>query len=329
MFDLENITGPEFLKTLTEKELEILAKEIRNFLIEKVSKTGGHLASNLGIVEITIALHYVFDSPEDKFLFDVGHQSYVHKILTGRAKEFNSLRKIDGLSGYISRTESPHDCFESGHSSTSISTQIGMIFAEESKRRVVSIIGDSSIANGIAFEGMNFAGGYKSKNPIIILNDNKMGISKSVGSFSQILSRIRGTRPWRGFKAGLHRIFPTIVTNSFHRIKRGLKGFLQRDNIFEDLGFDYFGPYDGNNIHQVIRALEKVKSMNTPCILHLITKKGKGYEPAEKDDLGLFHGVDAFDPESGMSNKKSGISFSEVASLSLLTLKKSVDFKVI
>ena len=192
MFDLYEIKDPSFIKKLNKKELNELANDIRHFLVENISQTGGHLASNLGVVELTIAMHYVFDSPNDMFLFDVGHQSYVHKILTGRAKDFKNLRKLDGMSGFIRRSESPHDIWESGHSSTSISAQAGLIEALEKEdkldRRVITLIGDSAISNGVSFEGLNFLGQNQKHNPIVILNDNKMGINKSVGALTKFLN---------------------------------------------------------------------------------------------------------------------------------------------
>lgn len=327
MFDLYKIKDPSFIKDLTLNEMKVLSQEIREFLIENVSKTGGHLASNLGIVEITIALHFVFDSPSDKLLFDVGHQSYVHKILTGRAKDFDTLRKFNGLSGYISRAESIHDCFESGHSSTSISTQLGMLYANEHSRNVVSIIGDSAIANGVAFEALNCTNEIK-KSPIVILNDNKMGISKSVGGLNKNLNKIRGTRVWRGTKCFLHKILPNFVTNYLHKIKRGIKGFLQFDNIFEDMGYDYFGPYNGNNIKEVIKALEKAKKLKRPVLIHLLTQKGKGYKFAEEDEEN-FHGVGKFDPVLGIDSTLKDGSFSEIIANSLIKARGKINFKVI
>ena len=231
MFDLENITDPSFVKDLSIKELKILAKEIREFLINNISKTGGHLSSNLGVVELTIALYYVFDPEKDKFLFDVGHQSYVHKILTGRAKEFNTLRQYGGLSGYISRSESKYDIWESGHSSTSISAMAGMLTNAKDDEKILTVIGDSSITNGIAIEGLNYIGEKADKRAIIILNDNKMGISKSVGAFTKMFSRMRGSRFYRGLKAFLIRILPKIIVRMFHRLKRSFKALIQHDNI--------------------------------------------------------------------------------------------------
>ncbi len=300
MIDLLEIKDPSFVKKLSMKELKELAHQIREFLIDNISKTGGHLSSNLGVVEITIAMYYVFDPEHDKFLFDVGHQSYVHKILTGRAKDFTNLRQFGGLSGYIRKAESKYDIWESGHSSTTISAMAGMLLASENKEdKVISLIGDSSIINGVAFEGLNFLGSLKNLAPIIILNDNKMGISKTVGALTKAFSRIRGTRLWRGFKRALNFIFPTFITNCFHQMKRGVKAFIQQDNIFEDLGFDYYGPIKGNDLAACIKALKRVKKNKEPVILHIITQKGKGYAPSESDLKGSYHGVGPFDKITG------------------------------
>lgn len=326
MFNLLEIKDPTFIKKLNMKELEALAQDIRDFIIENVRVTGGHLASNLGVVEITIAMHYVFDSPNDMFLFDVGHQSYVHKILTGRAKEFATLRQLNGLSGYINKNESEHDIWESGHSSTSISAQAGLISALEHNNqsgRVISLIGDSSIANGIAFEGLNFLGQFQDKNPIIILNDNKMGINRSVGAMNRFLNRLRGSKGWRRVHSAGQRVLPNWFMSFLHKTKRGIKAFVQRDNIFEDLGFDYYGPYEGNKIRSLIKVLQCAKNSNTPCIIHLITRKGQGYKPAE-EDMTLYHGVDGIEVVSD-----TGVSYTEIVANKLLESRKSVDFKLI
>ncbi len=330
MFDLYSIKDPSFVKTLSIKELKILADEIREFLIENVSKTGGHLSSNLGIVEITIAMYYVFDPEEYDFLFDVGHQSYVHKILTGRAKEFVNLRKYGGMSGFISREESKYDVWESGHSSTTISAASGMMIADKEKRPVV-VIGDSSINNGIAFEGINFLGQYRNMRPIIILNDNKMGISKSVGSLTKSFLRLRSFKFVRKAKSFMQKVFPNFLVSFFHQVKRSIKGFIQRDNIFEDLGFDYYGPYYGNRIDTLIKLLKRIKENKDPVIVHLLTKKGMGYEPSEKDEKGTYHGVPPFDVKTGKPlNKHEGeISYSKGVSNYLIEKKKEHDFYVI
>ena len=329
MFDLENIKDPSFLKGLTIKELKVLAQEIREFLIKNISKTGGHLSSNLGVVELTIALYYVFDPKEVSFLFDVGHQCYTHKILTGRAKEFSTLRQFGGMSGYINKEESKYDIWESGHSSTSISAMSGIMLA--SNKRCLTVIGDSSIMNGVAFEGLNFLGQIKTINPIIILNDNKMGITKSVGALSRAFTRLRGSKLHRGFKRFFIRIFPNCIHSFFHRMKRSFKAFIQRDNIFEDLGFDYYGPYDGNDLKMLIKVLERIKVQKEPLVLHVHTIKGKGYLPSESDTTGDFHGVEPFNIETGkpINQDITHCSYSKLVANYLLKKRENKEFKII
>ena len=329
MFDLENIKDPSFLKDLSIKELQVLATEIRQFLIENISKTGGHLSSNLGVVELTIAMYYVFDPNEVNFLFDVGHQCYTHKILTGRAKDFKTLRKFGGMSGYISKEESKYDIWESGHSSTSISAMSGMMVA--SKKRCLTVIGDSSIMNGVAFEGLNFLGQIKSMNPIIILNDNKMGITKSVGALSRAFTRLRGSKFHRGLKRVMLAIVPNHIHSFFHRMKRGVKAFIQKDNIFEDLGFDYYGPYDGNNLKTLIKILKRLKTQKEPIILHIHTVKGKGYTLSEEDTQGAYHGVEPFDIKTGkpLVSDDKYCSFSKLVANYLVEKRKINEFKII
>lgn len=334
MFDISKIENPEFLNKLTTKEKEALAADIREFLIANIAKTGGHLASNLGIVELSIALYSVFDYKMTDIIYDVGHQSYVHKILTGRAKYFTSLRQKDGLSGYMSRRESPYDVFESGHSSTSISALAGLMLAygKDSKRKVIAVIGDASITNGVSFEALNYLGTLKGYSPLIILNDNKMGISKSVGSLNLVFDKLRSKKLIIKTKKILNNILPKFLTNSFHRLKRAVKGYVQHDNIFEDLGFDYYGPVDGNNMKSIINALERVKDVEGPVLLHVLTEKGKGYTLAEHDDVGNFHGVEPFDVKTGkpVNKKLNNIhSFSEVVSESLIKIREKRDFYII
>ena len=330
MFNLLDIKDPSFIKDLSISELKELAKEIRTFLIENLSKTGGHLSSNLGVVELTIALYYVFDTDVTDLLFDVGHQSYVHKILTGRAKDFPSLRKYGGLSGYICRDESKYDVWESGHSSTSISALSGLMLKNDGRRQI-AIVGDSSMMNGVALEGLNFLGQIKDKNPIIILNDNKMGISKSVGALSNVFSKLRGAGFYNHLKVFCNKIFPRHFNNFCHQLKRGLKGLIQRDNIFEDMGFDYYGPYDGNNLPALISILKRIKERNEPVVLHVLTKKGKGYLPSEEDTEGDFHGVCPFDIKTGkpLNCDKEMISYSKVVANYLVEKRKKEDFIVI
>ena len=328
MINLEEIKDPSFIKKLSVKELKELAVEIRKFLIDNISKTGGHLSSNLGVVELTIAMYYVFDPEKDKFLFDVGHQSYVHKILTGRAKDFKTLRQIDGLSGYINRKESKYDVWESGHSSTTISAASGMIVAGKDDERIIAFIGDCAIMNGVALEGLNFLGQLKQKRPII--NDNKMGISKSVGALTKALERIRGSKFYVFLKKVFNFITPTFLSRFYHQIKRGIKGFIQRDNIFEEMGFNYYGPYAGNNLKYCIKMLKKIKESKEPVVIHFTTKKGKGYAPSENDTVGDFHGVGPFDVETGIQYKKENQeSYSKLVADFLCERRKQEQFYVV
>jgi len=330
VIDLESIKDPSFIKKLSIKELYELCDQIRQFLIEHISVTGGHLSSNLGVVELTVAMYYVFDLDKDEFLFDVGHQSYVHKILTGRAKDFNTLRQYKGISGYIKRSESKYDIWESGHSSTSISAASGLMLSDDTKRPIV-VIGDTSISNGIAFEGLNYLGQIKNKCPIIILNDNKMGISKSVGALTKTFLRLRSTKIVRSTKSGFQKILPNPIVRFGHQIKRSIKGFFQHDNMFEDLGFDYYGPYYGNRLKSLIKLFERVKNAKEPIVLHLLTKKGRGYAPSENDTEGSFHGVGPFDPKTGIEYNKNPelISYSEAIGDYLVSKHEKEQFFVI
>lgn len=333
MVDLLNIKDPSFVKTLSKKELKELAKQIRDFLIENISKTGGHLSSNLGIVEMTIAMYYVFDPEKDKFLFDVGHQSYVHKILTGRAKDFITLRKWQGLSGYIDRSESKYDIWESGHAATSISAMSGMLLASlDNSNKVVTLIGDSSIVNGVSWEGLNFLGTRKDLAPIIILNDNKMGITKSVGALSNSLTKLRSSKIWTNIKKLFTYIFPVCISNLVHRIKGVIKNIFKKHNIFEDMGFDYYGPIEGNNISACIKALKRIKNNKKPVLLHIFTKKGKGYAPSETDESGNYHGVNPFDITTGkqlVEEKENYHSFSKIVAEYLYNKRKEEQFYVV
>jgi 1-deoxy-D-xylulose-5-phosphate synthase len=317
---LDNINNVEDIKELKTNELEKLSSEIREFLIDSVSKTGGHLASNLGVVELTLALHYVFDSPKDKLIWDVGHQSYVHKILTGRKDKMGTIRQFEGLSGFPKRSESEHDVFETGHSSTSISAALGFVNARDIKGEdysVVSIIGDGALTGGMALEAINNAGRKKS-NMIVILNDNEMSISKNVGSISSYLNRVRTGTAYYTAKKGIEIVISKIpfVGNSIVRFirktKESLKAFLVNGGmLFEEFGFRYIGPIDGHNIDDLIDVLERVKKIDAPVIVHVHTKKGKGYLPAEeKPDV--FHGIGKFNVKTGKSLDKSSISFSKV-----------------
>lgn len=304
----------ESVKQLTAAEREKLAEEIRGFLVAHVSQTGGHLAPNLGVVELTIALHCVFDPYVDRLVFDVGHQAYTHKILTGRAAEFTTLRQLGGLSGFPKTAESAADAFNTGHSSTSISAALG--FAEAARLKgesyySVAVIGDGAMTGGMAFEAMNQAG--SSKTPlIVVLNDNGMSISKNVGGLAKALKRIRNTDQYFRFKAevksALDRI-PVIgkpLKVRLSTLKKKLKQFLIPNVIFEDLGFTYLGPVDGHDISALITVLKHAKRLKEPVIIHTHTKKGKGYPPAERNP-DLFHGISSFNPSVGLANGQDGV----------------------
>ncbi len=303
---LEQIKGPEDLKKLTSEELSQLAEEIRAFLIEKISHTGGHLASNLGVVELTIALFRTFDLPEDKIIWDVGHQSYTHKILSGRRMEFDELRQYGGLSGFPKRKESPYDSFDTGHSSTSISAGLGIaqgrdILGEDYK--VVSVIGDGALTGGMAYEALNNAARMK-KNFIIILNDNKMSISENVGGMSRDLGGLRTGAGYNDLKKNvadtLERI-PVVGGRMIDKIKRtknSIKQLFIPGMLFENMGITYLGPVDGHNIPALCKVLKEAQKLDHAVLVHVLTKKGKGYEPAEKNPA-HFHGVSPFDIKTG------------------------------
>jgi 1-deoxy-D-xylulose-5-phosphate synthase len=314
--NIVDIKDPSFLKEMNVQDLEQLSKDIREFLIASISETGGHFSSNLGVVELTIAMHKVFDSPKDKLIFDVGHQSYTHKILTGRAKDFPSLRKFEGLSGYLKRSESEHDVFEAGHSSTSLAAMAGIEFAKKYNQedyKVVALIGDGAITAGMAYEALNFLGNYSDHQPIIILNDNEMSISKNTGYLSKMLNNIRVRSGYRKIKLNIKKIVPRFLYGLSTKVERSVKGFVSSNNIFDDLGFRYYGPIDGHDIKQLIRYLTAAKNSNRPCVVHVLTEKGKGYSHSEKDINGLWHGVSPFDIETGYKKTKSSkLSWSEI-----------------
>ena len=313
---------PEELKNMSVKEMNLLSSQIRNFLIKKVSATGGHLASNLGVVELTIAIHRMFDSPTDKIVWDVGHQSYVHKILTGRAGEFDKLRTLDGLSGFPKRNESDHDTFDTGHSSVSISAACGMAAARDikgEKHHVVAVIGDGSMTGGMAYEGLNNIGDSKSK-VIVILNDNGMSISPNTGGISKHLGSLRTSTGYLGIKKFIKNSLvnvPTIggpLADGLADLKNDIKYSLMDHGgvLFEELGFTYFGPIDGHNIEELMDVMRRAKKLNEPVVIHAITKKGKGYGPAE-DNPSKFHGIGVFEPETGESiGTSEGISYSKL-----------------
>ncbi len=308
---LEHINSPSDLKKLAIDQLPSLAEEVRHFLLETVSNTGGHLGSNLGVVELTIALHYCFNAPADKLVWDVGHQAYTHKILTGRRERFHTQRQYKGLSGFPKRSESVYDAFGVGHASTSISAGLGMAAAADlsgSHNRAIAIIGDGSLTGGMAFEALNQAGHLK-KNLIVILNDNEMSISKNVGAFSAFISRKMTGRYFRDLKKemqGLLKNIPAIGTDILHfarRAENSLKGFLTPGSLFEALGFDYVGPLDGHDLPQLIEVFNSMDQLDGPLLVHVMTTKGKGYQPAE-DTPDKYHGVGVFDLATGKGAPK-------------------------
>lgn len=300
---LNTINSPKDLKNLSINELEILSSEIRGFLIENVSKTGGHLASNLGAVELTLALHRIYDTSKDRLVFDVGHQCYVHKIITGRRKEFNTLRQLDGISGYPKPSESIHDAAIAGHASNSVSVALGMARARTLAKEdysVVAVIGDGALTGGLAYEGLSDAG--DSGEPlVVILNDNGMAIDSNVGGISKLLACLRVKPAYFRFKRRYRQIFGHVpaLYNFNHAIKEWIKHRLLPSNIFDDLGFHYLGPVDGHDFVQLEAAIGWAKELKTPVLVHVITQKGKGYSYAEQEPE-IYHGVDAFDADSGV-----------------------------
>lgn len=310
---LDQIDQPEDLKKLNMEQLEALAGEIRRFLIEKLSLTGGHLAPNLGVVELTLALHYYYRSPQDKIIFDVGHQSYVHKILTGRKGNFDTLRKYKGLCGFAKRSESEHDVWEAGHSSTSLSAAMGFASARDQQKRsnkVVAVIGDGAMTGGMAFEAMNHIG-HERKNLVVILNDNEMSIAPNVGAMHNYLSKIRSDRHYLKAKDDVEYLLKKIpaiggkVAKTVEKLKDSLKYLLVNGVLFEELGFQYMGPVDGHNLPQLIDTLRQADNLDGPVLIHVLTLKGKGYSPAEADSH-TWHGISPYKIESGQVMKTSG-----------------------
>ncbi|BCR05751.1 1-deoxy-D-xylulose-5-phosphate synthase 1 [Desulfuromonas versatilis] len=303
---LQNLTSTEDLRRLSLAELRTLADEIRDQIIQTVSANGGHLASSLGVVELSIALHRVFESPRDKIVWDVGHQAYAHKLLTGRLARFCTLRQFGGLSGFPKREESPHDCFDVGHSSTSISAALGMAAARDvrgGREKIVAVIGDGSLTSGLAFEGLNQAG-HLDKDLIVVLNDNEMSISPNVGALSSFLSRKMTSDLFMRLKRETENLlnhmprFGRDLLSLAKRAEDSLKGFLTPGMLFEGFGFDYVGPIDGHRFDELIEALQNVSKLQGPTLIHVATRKGKGYAPAEENPS-LFHGIGPFDPETG------------------------------
>ncbi|HTY08704.1 MAG TPA: 1-deoxy-D-xylulose-5-phosphate synthase [Candidatus Edwardsbacteria bacterium] len=328
---LDNIDTPADLKKLTVPELKVLAGEIRQLIIDTISKTGGHLAPSLGTVELSIALHYVLDTPGDQLVWDVGHQTYAHKILTGRKGRFASIRTMGGLSGFPKRAESEYDSFDTGHASTSISAALGMAIARDlagRTYRVAAIIGDGSLTGGMAFEGLNHAGQLK-RDLLVVLNDNRMAISKRVGALGQYLTRITTAPAYTTFEKSLWDLLgklprdvgqPTRVL--FRRFREGFKNLIVPGLTFEELGYHYEGPVDGHDLAALIEILQRIKDLPGPTLLHVLTVKGKGYQPAESD-AERFHGVCAFDPETGdFRDHKDIPSYTEVFGQCLVDLAK-------
>ena len=325
---LDQIKQSSDIKKLTEEDYPVLAQEIRQFLIEKISHTGGHLASNLGVVELTMALHLAFDLPKDKIIWDVGHQAYTHKLLSGRKAGFDELRQFGGMSGFPKRAESPYDAFDTGHSSTSISAGLGIAQAREIQGEdysVISVIGDGALTGGMAYEALNNAAQLK-KNFIIVLNDNKMSISENVGGMSRYLSSVRTKESYAELKKGVDRALSAIpvvgksLSYGLYLAKNGVKQFFVPGMLFEDMGITYLGPVDGHNVPELVRTLKEAKRVRHAVLVHVITKKGKGYAPAEKNPA-RFHGVDPFDIATGQPLKKKQYpSYTEVFSKKICEL---------
>ena len=333
---LDKINSPADVKKLSDEQLKQLAAEIRQLLIKVISHTGGHLAPNLGVVELTLALHKVFTTPQDKLVFDVGHQAYIHKIITGRREQFPTLRQYGGLSGFPKRCESEHDAFGTGHSSTSISAALGMAAARDLQGEdynVVAIIGDGSMTGGMAFEALNNAGTLHKK-MVVVLNDNEMSISKNVGAMSDYLYHLRTGETYNKIKNDIegwlkNMEFGTDVLKAIRRLKGSVKYLMVPTSIFEELGFTYLGPVDGHDIHGLIEVLQAAKKIDGPVMVHVLTKKGKGYKPAEESP-NKFHGTGPFEIATGkkITNPAAPISYTEVFGKTITELADS-DKKVV
>ncbi|NBJ63780.1 1-deoxy-D-xylulose-5-phosphate synthase [bacterium c-19] len=304
--NIYDIESPEDIQGLSVSELKELAAEIRNFLIESIAKTGGHLSSNLGVVELSLAMHYVFRSPIDKLIFDVGHQSYVHKILTGRINDFKTLRQFKGMSGFQKRRESIHDVWEAGHSSTSLSAALGMAIARDLRgetHQVAALIGDGALSSGMSMEALNQIGS-EGRNMVIIFNDNNMSISQNVGAMDEAFTKLRTSKPYNNLKHDVSDMLSQSkagnnLLKGMRQLKNTLKENVVDTSIFGEFNLDYIGPVDGHDLRMLIKVLEIARKHKGPIVVHVITKKGKGYSFAEEDKEGIWHGVSSFDPKSG------------------------------
>lgn len=331
---LDKIDSPLDLKKLTIPELKVVCNEIREYMIDVVSKTGGHLGAGLGAVELTIALHYVFNTPHDKIIWDTGHQAYPHKIITGRREAFKTLRQLGGISGFLKRTESEYDVFGAGHASTSLSAALGIATARDLKKEkfhVIAVIGDGAMTGGMAYEAMNNAGIQK-RNLIVILNDNNMSIAPNVWQFSKYFTEITSSPQFNRFKSNMWELTGKLdeigdrIRKAIGRIEGGIKAIITPGALFEALGFRYFGPFNGHNIQQLIKIFEHIKSLNGPILVHVTTQKGKGYKPAEEDSQKL-HGVTPFDKITGKSIKttSSKPSYTKIFGQALVEIAKQND----
>ncbi|KQV91040.1 1-deoxy-D-xylulose-5-phosphate synthase [Massilia sp. Root351] len=312
---LENINDPADVRKLARTQLTPLAHEVRNYLLDSVSKTGGHLSSNLGTVELTVALHYVFNTPHDRIVWDVGHQTYTHKILTGRRKQMHTLRQLDGISGFPRRVESEYDTFGTAHSSTSISAALGMAQAAKIKgehRHAIAVIGDGSMTAGMAFEALNNAGVQEDVNLLVILNDNDMSISPPVGALNRYLARLMSGQFYAAAKNVGKQVLPGPVLELAKRFEEHAKGMVVPATMFEEFGFNYIGPIDGHDLESLIPTLENIKKLKGPQFLHVVTKKGQGYKLAEAEPV-LYHGTPKFNPAEGIKPAPAGkITYTEV-----------------
>lgn len=327
---LDNIKSPEDLKALSYNQLEDLSGEIRNYLIEQVSKSGGHLGPNLGVVELTIAIHRVFESPKDVVVFDTGHQSYVHKLLTGRSLGFNKLRQRGGVAGYPNRQESEHDVVENSHASTALSWSDGIAkgfsLTNQKDRTVVCVVGDGALTGGMSWEALNNIAASKNEKLVIVVNDNERSYSPTIGGVATYLSTLRTTSGYERFLEwgkGVLEKTPVVgqpIYETLHGVKKGIKDIVAPQGMFEDLGLKYFGPVDGHNIEAVEKALKIAKDYDAPVLVHVITEKGKGYAPAIQDEAEKFHAVGVVDPETGVPLAKGGKSWTSVFSDELVKI---------